>query len=53
MRLIDADGVIKEIKRNDLLCKNPAVAKCVEIIKNATTYAEPPSEQEEWIPEEE
>lgn len=42
MRLIDADGVIEEIKRNKLLAKEPAAERCMEIIKNAITYVEPP-----------
>ena len=42
MRLIDAEGVIQEIKQNKLLAREPAIKRCVEIIENATTYAEPP-----------
>lgn len=42
MRLIDANGVIEEIKRNKLLAKEPAAERRMEIIKNATTYVEPP-----------
>lgn len=41
MRLIDADGVIEEIKKNKLLAREPATERCMEIIKNATTYVEP------------
>lgn len=43
MRLIDADGVIEEIKRNKLLAREPAAERCMEIIKSATTYIETPS----------
>lgn len=46
MRLIDAEGVIEEIKRDKLLAIEPAVYRCMEIIKNATTYAEPPEKYE-------
>lgn len=35
MRLIDADGVIDEIKRNKLLAREPATVRCMEVIKNA------------------
>ena len=49
MRLIDADGVMDEIKRNKLLAREPATERCMEIIKNATTYAEPPRKCGEWI----
>lgn len=42
MRLIDADGVTEEIKKNKLLAREPAAERCMEIIKNATTYVEPP-----------
>lgn len=41
MRLIDADGVIEEIKKNKLLAREPATERGMEIIKNATTYVEP------------
>lgn len=41
MRLINADEVIKEIKRNKLLAREPAAERCMEIIKNAITYVEP------------
>lgn len=41
MRLIDAEGVIEEIKRNKLLAREPATERCMEIIRNATTYVYP------------
>lgn len=43
MRLIDADGVMEEIKINKLLSREPATKRCIEIIENATTYAVPPN----------
>lgn len=52
MRLIDADGLMEEIRKQKLLAKEPATKKCIEIIKSATTYTEPP-EIGIWIPVEE
>lgn len=43
MRLIDADAVTEEINRNKLMAREPATVKCMEIIKNATTYIPPKS----------
>lgn len=43
MRLIDADGVMEEIKINKLLSREPATKRCIEIIENATTYVVPPN----------
>lgn len=48
MRLIDADGVIEEIKKNKLLAREPATERCMKIISNATTYVEPPRKCGEW-----
>lgn len=49
MRLIDADRVIKEIHNQKLMAREPAAVKCVEIIKNATTFAEPPRKNGTWV----
>lgn len=52
MRLIDADGVLEEINKNKLLAREPAASTCMEVIKNATTYVEPPKKclTGVWIP---
>ncbi|MGC4018380.1 MAG: DUF551 domain-containing protein [Muricomes sp.] len=51
MRLIDADGIMAEIEKNKLLARESAIKRCVEIIKNATTYIEPKMEElGTWIP---
>ncbi|MBA4697817.1 MAG: DUF551 domain-containing protein [Ruminococcus sp.] len=51
MRLIDADGIIAEIEKNKLMAKEPAVKRCIEIIRNATTYIEPKMPaRDSWIP---
>lgn len=53
MRLIDADGVIEEIKKQKLLAKEPATKKCIELIGRAATHTEPMKKCVEWIPAEE
>ncbi|MFR1888392.1 MAG: hypothetical protein ACLSX0_01310 [Anaerostipes caccae] len=49
MRLIDADEVMKEINKNKLLSREPSAKRCMEIIKNSTTYTEPPMKHANWI----
>lgn len=49
MRLIDADEVMKEINKNKLLSREPATKRCMKIIKNSTTYTEPPMKHANWV----
>lgn len=49
MRLIDADSVIKEIYNQKLLTREPAVVKCVEIIKKAATFVGSPRRRGTWV----
>lgn len=48
MRLIDADSVVAEIKKNKLMAE-PTAKRCLDIIKDATTYLEPPRKYGKWV----
>lgn len=51
MRIIDADAILVTIKSNKLMAREPAAKRCVEIIKNATTYVDPkpPARTGGWV----